>query len=320
MNIVITGATGHLGQYATYALSKAGHTIVAASRSGKRPALPFGSTPEGLGEIRSLALDIDQDNCIPLLEAELGPGTALVHLAAWHPPSTAGTTAADRRRLLETNVYGTMRVLDAARRARKSKGEGVSAVIYASTFEVYGEIEIPGEISEETRLNPITDYGATKLSGEDHLMAFAYEEKTRAVALRMPAIYGPGETTPRALPNFLRQCSQGQRPSIHGDGLDQRDQLHARDAALAIRCALESHVHGIFNIADGHPHTIAELATLSINIAGMGGEPVYLPRQKPRRDYHMNIEKARLELQFTPQVQLQDGMREQFNWLVETTI
>lgn len=316
MKVLITGATGHLGRSTVHTLSKAGYLVVAASRSGKQPELPFGASAEGLGERRSIALDIDHDSSIPLLEAELGPDTALVHLAAWHPPSTASTTSADRRKLLESNVYGTMRVLDAVRRARKQKGEGATVVVYASTFEVYGEIESPGEIDEQSRLNPITDYGATKLSGEDHLFAFAYEEKTRAVALRMPAVYGPGETTPRALPNFLRQAAQGKRPTLYGDGLDQRDQLHVRDAAHAILRALQSQAHGIYNIADGQPHTIAELASLSLELAGQTGEPEYLPRQKARRDYHMSIQKARRELLFEPQVQLKDGMHEQMSWLL----
>ena len=49
--------------------------------------------------------------------AELGPDVSLIHLAAWHPPATAATSADDRRELLSTNVHGTMRALDAAREA-----------------------------------------------------------------------------------------------------------------------------------------------------------------------------------------------------------
>jgi nucleoside-diphosphate-sugar epimerase len=209
---------------------------------------------------------------------------------------------------LEVNVHGTLRVLDAARR-------GVGAVIYSSTFEVYGLPEAEGPVLESARLAPVTDYGATKLSGEDHLFAFSDEEKVRAVALRMPALYGPGEATPRALPNFLRQVAAGQRPSIYGDGADLRDQLHARDAALSIVCALRASASGIYNVADGQPHSIADLAREALRISGLGGEPQFLPRSKRRYDFHMNVDKARQELAFEAQIALADGMTEQLRWI-----
>ncbi len=307
MKIVITGATGHLGRYTTFTLAQAGHEVVALSRSGTMPKAPFGFV-EGAGRIRPGKLDIDSDACIATLEAELGPDVALVHLAAWHPPATAATSAADRLRLIETNVYGTMRVLEAA---RKQRG-GVARVIYASTFEVYGALESDGPISEATRTTPLTDYGATKLSGEDHLISFGAEENVLVVALRLPAIYGPGEHTPRALPNFLKQVASGTRPVIQGDGSDLRDEVHARDAARAILCALTSREGGIFNISDGQSHTIRELASTALEVSGMPGQPTFAPAAKPKRDYHMVIDRARTVLGYEPSVTLRDGMREQY--------
>ena len=306
MKVVVTGATGHLGTFVTEALSSSGHDVVAVSRSGAIPKPPFGAPPRARS-VRALALDVAQSAVTEPLAKELEGGAALVHLAAWHPPSTANTTPADRRKLIDVNVYGTMRVLEAARAAR------VSTVVYASSFEVYGEVE--GVVTEDSRVTPITDYGATKLSGEDHLIAFAAEENARVVALRMPAIYGPGELTSRALPNFLRAAALGKTPVISGDGADLRDQLHARDAARAIELALEPTANGIFNVADGEPHSIAELATVAMQVAGLPGGPQHSERTKPRRDYHMNIARARAELGFAPRVALRDGAAEELAWL-----
>jgi UDP-glucose 4-epimerase len=307
VKIVVTGATGHIGQYAVDLLVRSGHEVVAASRSGAVPAVPFG-LPVREGSVQPLALDLSLEPSVaPLTNALAGAG-ALVHLAAWHPESTASTGRAERRRLLEVNVHGTLRALEAARQSR------VPVVVYASSFEVYGDTG--GDlISEGARVEPVTDYGASKLSGEDHLLAFAYEEKARVVALRMPAVYGPGEKTPRALPNFLRAAARGERPQIHGDGADLRDQLHAADAALALALSLQSTAHGIFNAADGERHSIEELARLALDVGGLGGEPERRERVKPRRDYHMSIEKARRELGFTPNVSLRAGMAEQLDWL-----
>lgn len=307
---VVTGATGHLGRSAVHALAALGE-VVAASRSGALPETPFGETPRS--NVRPLVLDISNDACIAALKAELGPDVALVHLAAWHPPRTAGTGPAERAQLLEVNVRGTMRVLQAAR--RDAGDPGVASVVYASTFEVYGIPAHTEAVQETDRLNPITDYGATKLSGEDHLMSFAYEEQTRVVALRLPAIYGPGEITARALPNFLQKVAQGQRPTVAGAGTDLRDQIHVRDAALAILRAVESDASGIFNVADGERHSIRGLADAALAAAGMSGEPEQVPSDKPSYAFHMSIEQARQKLGFVPQIALLDGMREQLAWL-----
>ena len=135
------------------------------------------------------------------------------------------------------------------------------------------------------------------------------------MALRLPAIYGPGERVARALPNFLRRVAAGERPVIHGDGGDQRDQIHARDAARAIACALAGGATGAYNVSDGVPHAIVDLARTALAVAGLGGEPERRPAEKPRLDFHMRIDKAHRELAFTPAVTLNDGMAEQLAWL-----
>jgi len=307
---VVTGATGHMGRSVVHALAALGD-VVAASRSGALPEPPYGETRRG--NVHPLALDVASETSVAALKAELGPDVALVHLAGWHPPRTAGTGPAERAQLLATNVLGTMRVLEAAR--RNAGAPGVACVVYASTFEVYGIPEGSAPVLETDRLNPVTDYGATKLSGEDHLLAYAYEEQSRVVALRLPAIYGPGEITARALPNFLRSVSRGERPTITGTGADLRDQIHVRDAATAVACAVVAEASGIFNVADGERHSILSLAQAAMNVAGMPGEPERLASDRPSYAFHMSTELARQRLGFAPQVALVDGMREQLAWL-----
>ncbi len=313
MKVVVTGATGHVGGYVVAKLAADGHEVVAVSRSGALPALPFGVS-KPVAAVRAVAADIARDDATAIVQRELGPEVALVHLAAFHPPSTWSSDSDERRTLTEINVRGAMRVLEAARQ----KAGGAKCVVYASSFEVYGEVAGSAPISEAARLSPRTAYGATKLSGEDHLISFAYEERTRVVALRMPAIYGPGEHTPRALPNFLLSVLRGQRPTVFGDGSDLRDQLHARDAANAVALSITSGASGIFNVADGEPHSILQLARLALEVSGMGGEPELRERAKARVDCHMSIAAARTQLGFTPAVTLRDGMAEQLAWLRAT--
>jgi UDP-glucose 4-epimerase len=280
MKAVVTGATGHLGRAVVRELELRGHRVIGFSSS----------------------LDLSHDAAIPALRAAL-EGAALVHLAAWHPPATAATGPAELRKLFAVNVLGSMRALDAARGC-------ASSVVYASSFEVYGEPKA-AVIDEDHPTWPLSDYGATKLSGEDHAMAFAYEEKARVVCLRLPAIYGPGERTSRLLPNALAKVARGERPVVQGDGGDLRDQVYVEDAAYAVALALEKDSSGIFNVADGVPHSVFEVARTAMRLAGMTGDPEMAPRAKPRRDYHLSIERAQRELGFSARVTLEEGMRRQ---------
>jgi nucleoside-diphosphate-sugar epimerase len=292
-------------------LAAAGCQVVAASRSGGLPEAPFEEPPLS-GEVRPLALDVAAESAVDVLRAEVATDVAVVHLAAWHPPATAASTPGDRARLIAVNVMGTMRVLDAVRAAG-----GARIVVYASTFEVYGVPPDAAPVTEDSPTRPFSDYGATKLSGEDHLFAFAAEQGISAVALRLPAIYGPGERVSRALPNFLRAVARGERPKVYGTGLDRRDQLHAADAALGVECALVSVKSGVYNVADGEPHSVLDLARAALGVAERGDEPEHVPAQaqKPSFDFHMSIDKIRSQLGFDPRVRLADGMRQQLRWI-----
>lgn len=301
--VVVTGATGHLGRHVLRALATLGHSIVATSRSGLRPQEL--SATHGL---TSCSLDLDDDESVGALARLLSPGAVLIHLAALHPPSTATTGPQERASLIETNVLGTMRALEAARSA------GTKHVVYASSFEVYGE-PLASVIDETHPTRPLTDYGATKLAGEDHLDAFCQEQDATGVSLRLPAIYGPGETTQRALPNFLRAVASGQRPIVHGDGQDHRALLHVRDAAQAVVRAMGARTRLRVNVSDGQPHTILSLAYAAMVAAGMNGEPAFSPRSKPRRDYVLSTALARGQLGFQPAVSLHEGVQEQLAWL-----
>jgi nucleoside-diphosphate-sugar epimerase len=88
-----------------------------------------------------------------------------------------------------------------------------------------------------------------------------------------------------------------------------------RDAADALVCGLTSIAQGIFNIADGTPHSILELAQTAMQLAGMPGAPELRPREKPRRDFHMSIDRARAELGFAAATALSAGMAEELAWM-----
>ena len=303
MKVVVTGATGHLGPHVVERLLAGGHEVIAASRSGSVPRTR--SSSELAGKVQGLALDLRQDSAVSVLRAQLSPGSALVHLAAERP--SAATSVDDRERLLSLNIHGTMRVLEAARSAIS----GAHPVVYACDAEVYGP-SAPGELlDEESPLRPASDYAASKLSGEDHLFAFEFEEQTRCVSLRLGALYGPGRRELDSLSSLLRPSAEPAPRVLRAHAHELRARVHVRDAASAIERALLGSAQGRFNVADGQALPLQQEVRLALEIANAPGAIRF--EEPARRPLQLTLElrRAREELDFCPRFSLADGLREE---------
>jgi nucleoside-diphosphate-sugar epimerase len=135
------------------------------------------------------------------------------------------------------------------------------------------------------------------------------------VSLRLPAIYGPGDTIRRAIGNFIRAAAAGTRIDIQGDGEDLRELIYAGDAAEAAALAFERKVDGVFNVASGRGISIREMAETVQRVADTGVEIGWSERQKPRAVYVLSVERARTVLDWRPRTSLEDGVRAQLSWV-----
>jgi nucleoside-diphosphate-sugar epimerase len=298
VKVVITGATTPLGRAAVERLMRADWEVVAAVSSFD----PENSEPMFAKGVRSLRIDLREEASVDVLAEVLDADTALLHL----DDQRGEDTEHDRASLIHKNVLGTMRVLDAARRARR----GVRLVIYSSTVEVYDpSLRSPAE-SAPTR--PVTAYGATKLAGEDLLLAFGEEESTRVVSLRFADLYGPYADLTGPAGELLRRAREG-LPATAARGAELHDLLHVDDASLALCLALARRTSSIVNVSDGAPHTLDEFARL---LAGASA-PDPVPPPSGNSGCHMIIDRARRELEFVPLVGLETGARDALSKLRE---
>jgi nucleoside-diphosphate-sugar epimerase len=299
MKAVVTGASGFLGAHVVQRLAAAGWEVVAASRSGAVPAF---SAPASNRAVRGLAVDLASDDSVSVLSAELGSDVALVHLAArWAGGADA---SAERRELMSVNVLGSLRAFEAARGR-------ASAVVYASTCEVYGASSVPRPLTEADAVSPDSDHAVTKLTGEDHLFAFAEEQKQRGVALRFAPLYGRGARDGQGVSAYVHAVARGELPTLHGSGAETLDALHVSDAALAVELALSREVSGIFNVSDGSAHSARRVAELALRMAELRAEPVHLPDSVDRSHPGLDIARARSALGFASQMTLERGMGDQ---------
>jgi len=137
-------------------------------------------------------------------------------------------------RTIETNVYGTQLVLDAASKKKK-------LVFTASTSEVYGKSEkVPFREDADLVLGATTkgrwSYAASKALDEFLALSYWKEKKQPVIVVRLFNTVGPRQTGRygMVLPNFVRQALEGEPITVFGDGQQSRCFCDVRDTVQAI--------------------------------------------------------------------------------------
>jgi len=165
-------------------------------------------------------------------------------------------------RTIETNVYGTQLVLDAASKKKK-------LVFTASTSEVYGKSEkVPFREDADLVLGATTigrwSYAASKALDEFLALSYSKEKKQPVVVVRLFNTVGPRQTGRygMVLPNLVRQALDGAPITVFGDGRQSRCFCDVRDTVEAILrlAGTDRAVGEVVNIGSSEEITIEGLA------------------------------------------------------------
>jgi UDP-glucose 4-epimerase len=215
-----------------------------------------------------------------------------------------------------TNILGTHLLLEAC--ARRS----VKNFVFASTGAVYGEPKkLP--IVEHDELNPLSPYGASKVSGEALVSSYRNTNKIpNALSLRFFNIYGKRQSPQYAgvITKFAERLSKGLPPIIYGDGEQTREFVSVNDVVNAIVLAAGSKkidVTPVFNVATGIPITISDLARLMTKEFRVDIDPIYEDeRIGDIKNAKVDITKIRETLGYKPQTILHEGLRSMLSELI----
>src|SRR5438046_6023401 len=133
----------------------------------------------------------------------------------------------------EANVTGTVRVLEAARRA------GIRRVVFGSSSSGYGDATPAPFAEDAAAVWPISPYAASKRAGELMAHAFAHLYGMQIACLRFFTVYGPRQRPDLAIHRFTSLISQGQPVRMHGDGSSERDYTYITDCVTGVLSAVE---------------------------------------------------------------------------------
>ena len=212
---LVTGSEGCIGSWAVRRLLAEGAQVIACDLAPAPVRIGRIVPPEQLARLEYLRLDLTEAGAIDALIARQGT-TRIVHLAALQVPYVAADPLAGA----EVNIVGTVRVLEAARRAVTVRG-----IAYASSSAVYGSDGAWGRAD--------TLYGAFKAANEETARFYARDYGTPSVGLRPCVVYGPNRDRgmSAAITHAIKAAVLGVGYTIPFRG--EIDLQHADDVAAA---------------------------------------------------------------------------------------
>jgi UDP-glucose 4-epimerase len=300
MKVLVTGGAGFIGSNVVELLLKRGHepTVLDNLSTG-------------------YASNLKDD--VPFIEADVRDSESVDRACkgmevVFHLAASVGNRRSirDPREDAEINVFGTINVLEAARK------NGVRKVVYSSSAGIFGELKkLP--IDESHPIDPDTPYGASKLAGEKECLAYAKCFGIESVCLRYFNVYGVNQRYDEygnVMPIFLQRLLEGRPLTIYGDGEQTRDFINVKDVALANVLAGENQgTSGAFNLGCGSSITINKLAELCFEAFGKHTGLDYQPRRLGEVLHSQaDISAINKALGFLPQVSMREGVQEYVDW------
>ncbi len=308
MKILITGGAGFVGSHLCEKYTLDGETVICydnlinSDLTNIRHLLNHRNFKFIKGDIR----DFDT------LEKTAIGADVIIHLAA---QIHVDRSVVEPKLTYETNVIGTLNVMEAARML------DVKRVIHASTSEVYGPAEF-APMHEAHPLNPPHPYGASKLGGEKLASAYIQTYGMDISILRPFNIFGPKQKDlgyGGAISIFVRRALSNQPPIIYGTGKQTRDYTYIKDIVRAYDAVLQhkKQINEPINFGTGKEISILDLANLIIKLCGREGKlkPVHVDKRPGEVSRLMaDASKAKKLLDWEPKYSLEDGLTEFVDW------
>lgn len=212
---------------------------------------------------------------------------------------------------IETNVQGTLNLLQAAKEAKTQR------FLQVSTDEVYGTLGKDGYFYETTPLAPNSPYSASKASADMLVRAYYETYKMPVLNTRCSNNYGPYQYPEKLIPFFISQLLKGEKVSVYGDGMNVRDWLYVYDHCSAIDTVLhKGKVGEVYNIGGHNEKTNMEITKIILEAMGKDESSIRYVEDRLGHDrrYAIDNHKIQSELGWEPSLTFEEGIKLTIDW------
>jgi dTDP-glucose 4,6-dehydratase len=309
MRLLVTGGAGFIGSnFVHYWVEQHPDDHVVAydvlTYAGNRPNLD--DVEDRIVFVRG---DVCDQKAAERTLADEGIDT-IVHFAAESHNSLA---VLDPGLFFSTNVLGTQRMLEAARR------HGVDRFHHISTCEVYGDLDLDTDerFTEDSPYRPRTPYNASK-AGADHAVRAYFETFELPVTITNCCNnYGPFQFPEKVIPLFTTHALDDRPLPLYASTKNRREWLHVRDHCRAVEAVLErGEVGETYHVGSGVEASIEEIADVVLSTLGKPSSLKEIVPDRPGHDRRYLLDSSKIErlLGWAPEVPFAEGLAETVEW------
>ncbi len=307
-NVLVTGGAGFIGSnYVQYALQQhPSWELVVLDK------LTYAGNLENLEPVLDRITFVQGDIADPdAVQTAMEGVEAVLNFAA---ESHVDRSLLDARPFVQTNVEGTLVLLDAALR------NGVKRFLHVSTDEVYGDLSGTDTHSRETDpFRPRSPYAASKAAAEHLVFSYGISFGLDVVVTRGSNTYGPYQYPEKIIPLFITNALEGKPLPLYGDGSAVRDYMHAHDHAAGIDTVLHRGVAGeAYNLGRRLEVPGTVVARTILDLLDKPHDLITFVPDRPGHDYRYAVDPSKAEaLGWAPRWSFADGMAQTVAWYLE---
>ena len=244
----------------------------------------------------------------------------VVHFAA---ESHVDRSIMGAKSFIETNILGTFYLLEAVKNSWgiDSLSNGKFRFHHISTDEVYGSLNANEKpFSENNKYFPNSPYSASKASSDHLVRAWSETYNIPVTISNCSNNYGKYQHKEKLIPVVINACKYKKEIPIYGTGLNIRDWLHVKDHCRAIdRILKDGNVNEIYNIGGDCEKTNIEVVNLICSHfdiilpqKGKYSDLITFVEDRQGHDFRYSINSTKImsNLQWSPQINFDDGIKD----------
>ena len=326
MRVLVTGGCGFIGSAVVrHLINDTDHEVINVDK------MTYAATEGSVAEVadneryRHLKIDICDAAAVEAAFIDYQPD-AVMHLAA---ESHVDRSIDGPEQFLQTNVVGTMHLLQAARKLLATRADGGVdfRFLLVSTDEVFGALGHGDEpFTESTPYSPRSPYSASKASADHLARAWAETYGLPVLITNCSNNYGPFHFPEKLIPLVTLKAIAEQPLPVYGTGENVRDWLFVEDHATALTTVLAKGVAGETYLVGGNAErtnlevvqAICDLVDerLGVPEAGVRRRLIEFVADRPGHDLRYAIDSSKLqaELDWRPTVTFEEGLARTVDW------